>query len=193
MQARKSNPSVGAMQSRALMYLFTLTHSLMEAMAAAEQAIELASDAANMRVKSLSRQSPTAATSNASSDAKTEPEHGEGASQNLSPVGVTQQSGTTHPTGPSGLPNGVQQSTHDSTANQDETGPIASCRQWSTPLQQHHHLQHEQSRDRYSDGDRDGERQPLIARPEGLLRVSVDQRPAKKHFDRYQSLLWCYS
>lgn len=175
------------------MYLFTLTHSLMEAMAAAEQAIELASDAANMRVKSISHQSPTAASSSDSSDAKTVPEHGDGASQSLPPVGVSQQPGTTHPTGHSGLPSDAQQSKHDSTASQDQVGPIASCRQRSTPLHQHHHLQHEQSRERYSGGDRDSERQPLIARPEGLLRVSVDQRPAKKHFDRYQSPPWCYS
>ena len=171
------------------MYLFTLTHSLMEAMAAAEQATELASEAANMRVKSISHQSPTAVISSASSVAKTVPEHGDGASQSVSPVDVTQRPEMTNPTGPSGLPSGVQQSKYDSTASQDQVGPIASCRQRATPLQQHQNLQHEQSRDRYSVDDRDDARQPLIARPEGLLRVSVDQRPAKKHFDRYECVV----
>ena len=53
------------------------------------------------------------------------------------------------------------------------------------PLQEalHNHLQR-QSQVSVQQHDGDNEAQPLIAAPQGLLQVSIDQRPAKKYFDR---------
>ena len=53
------------------------------------------------------------------------------------------------------------------------------------PLQEalHNHLQR-QSQVSAQQHDGEDEAQPLIAAPQGLLQVSIDQRPAKKYFDR---------
>ncbi len=53
------------------------------------------------------------------------------------------------------------------------------------PLQEalHNHLQR-QSQASVQQLDGEDEAQPLIAAPQGLLQVSLDQRPAKKYFDR---------
>ncbi|KAL0048452.1 hypothetical protein WJX82_003571 [Trebouxia sp. C0006] len=47
----------------------------------------------------------------------------------------------------------------------------------------HNHLQR-QSQASVQQHDGEDEAQPLIAAPQGLLQVSIDQRPAKKYFDR---------
>ena len=56
------------------------------------------------------------------------------------------------------------------------------------PLQEALQLQRHSQTPMAEDG-READTQPLIAAPQGLLQVSIDQRPAKKYFDRSASFL----
>lgn len=134
----------------------------MEAMAAAEQAIELASDAASAHSRTQ-----------AASDTQQQPEPAL-----AHPCSATASTNATQPhatESPTGAGHAGEQHQHGGNALE----PIANVRQRSK-LQQHQASQQSVQRA----ASHGGESEPLIAKPEGLLRVSVNQRPAKQHFDR---------
>ena len=149
--------------------MFTLTHSVMEAMAAAEQAIELAT---------ATTSPATAATSPAT--ATTSP----------ATAGNTQAPPSTAAAGAclNGHPH--TQATPTAAQSAVQSPDAAQCVQHShmDPLQEALQLQRP-SLSLVEEAEKDDEAQPLIAAPKGLLQVSLDQRPAKKFLDRSASLL----
>ena len=150
-------------QSRALLYLFTLTHSVMEAMAAAEQAIELATATTSMAT----------ATNTAAAAATT-------ATKPPTIVLPSQKAASSHSTA------GDHQSSPRSTVTETHHGDdVAQHAQHGhmDPLQEALQLQHHSQTLLEEEGQEDDSR-PLIAGPKGLLQVSLDQRPAKQYFDR---------
>lgn len=154
------------MQSRALLYLFTLTHSVMEAMAAAEQAIELATATTSMATAcQTAANNATTATSTATTGAE--------------PPAPAIRSQTAHSTLSA-------QSSPQSTAKEfnysTDVGQHAQHGHMD-PLQEALQLQHHSQMPMEEEGQED-DSQPLIAAPKGLLQVSLDQRPAKQYFDR---------
>ena len=178
---------LAAMQSRALLYLFTLTHSLMEAMAAAEQAIELASDATHTHSEGspITSQDALLVSSNPSKNVTSVPEQADIASTSSS-SGSSSPTPRLHQAASRSEETFGTHKLHDDAMQTGFIEPVASCRQRARPQQQQAHPQVFKA----TDSDHASEEaQPLIARPEGYLRVSVDQRPAKKHFDRCYNLV----
>lgn len=174
-------------------------------MAAAEQAIELASDATHThpQASSATQQATLTADSKPSKDASSVPEHPDLASSSLSPIDSSPQAGVRQAATGGEQPCGKD---HISKAETDIVEPVTTFRQRPRPQQPQNHFEQEKAstgcpidrgneaehedevqwpkaRDSY-DSDAGSEAQPLIARPEGYLRVSVNQRPAKRHFDR---------
>lgn len=151
------------MQSRALLYLFTLTHAVMEAMAAAEQAIELATATTSPATSAVTNPVTTATTTTAAKSPATA-------------AGGSVQS----------LTSSHQQITATQAADVKTTADAKPAQHGHMdPLQEalHMHLQR-QSQVSVEEEGGEHEAQPLIAAPQGLLQVSLDQRPAKKYFDR---------
>lgn len=154
-------------QSRALLYLFTLTHSVMEAMAAAEQAIELATATASAATPVATSSMAEAVTTTATQPAvtaTTAPAHSQGSSN--------QQDAVT-PGSSSALE--VQMPAATKPAKHGHRDPLQEAL---------HNQLHRQSQVSVQQHEGEDEAQPLIAAPQGLLQVSIDQRPAKKYFDR---------
>ncbi|KAL3160682.1 hypothetical protein ABBQ32_010593 [Trebouxia sp. C0010 RCD-2024] len=160
-------------QSRALLYLFTLTHSVMEAMAAAEQAIEQATGTTSMATAPAVSKTAAAAAATATATAPTATQT---ASASALPL---KQSLTPHSTSnPQPLPQSMGQAVSRSVgkAQHAQHGHM-------DPLQEALQLQHHSQTPPEEEGQED-DTQPLIASPQGLLQVSIDQRPAKQYFDR---------
>lgn len=156
-------------QSRALLYLFTLTHSVMEAMATAEQAIELATATTSMATASKTA-AAAAATATATPATATQPSTAVAPSQKAVSSAGQQSS---------------PQSTVVETNNGDDVAQHAQHAQHGhmDPLQEALQLQHH-SQTQLEEEGQDDDSHPLIAGPKGLLQVSLDQRPAKQYFDR---------
>ena len=149
-------------QSRALLYLFTLTHSVMEAMAAAEQAIELATATTSMAT--ATRTAAAAATN---------------ATKPSTIVLPSQKAASSNSTaGDRSLPQSTVKETHHG-----GDGAQHAQHGHMDPLQEALQLQHHSQTLLEEEGQEDDSR-PLIAGPKGLLQVSLDQRPAKQYFDR---------
>ena len=168
-------------QSRALLYLFTLTHSVMEAMAAAEQAIELATATTSM---ATATKTAAAATTTATATPAT-------ATQGSNSVVPLQKAVSSHSTaGDQSLPHStVREANHG-----DDEAQHAQHAQHGhmDPLQEALRLQHHSHTLVEEEGQED-DSHPLIAGPKGLLQVSIDQRPAKQYFDRSASPPLAYS
>lgn len=141
----------------------------MEAMAAAEQAIEQAT-------ATTSRASAATASQTAATTAATAPATTATATQTAAPAQPTQVALTPPSTSSPPLPQGAAQAIHRS--DDAQHGHM-------DPLQEALQLQHH-SQTPPEDGQED-DSQPLIASPQGLLQVSIDQRPAKQYFDRWAS------
>ena len=157
------------MQSRALLYLFTLTHSVMEAMAAAEQAIELATATTSMATAcQTAAANATTATSTATTGA--EPP----APAIRSQTALSSDSTLSAQSSP--------QSTAKEFNYSTDVGQHVQHGHMD-PLQEALQLQHHSQTPMEEEGQED-DSQPLIAAPKGLLQVSLDQRPAKQYFDR---------
>ncbi|DBA89188.1 TPA: hypothetical protein ACH3X1_016339 [Trebouxia sp. C0004] len=162
-------------QSRALLYLFTLTHSVMEAMAAAEQAIELAT-------ASVATAAATPPTAEAITTTATQP------SVTAATVPPESQLSATVPS-QSQLPANQQDAVPPGSSSASKIRMPAAIqhaqRGQMDPLQEalHNHLQR-QSQVSAPQHEGEDEAQPLIAAPQGLLQVSIHQRPAKKYFKR---------
>ena len=156
------------MQSRALLYLFTLTHSVMEAMAAAEQAIELATATTSMATATKAAAAATTAT--AAPATATKPP---------TPVVPSQKAVSLHSMV------GDQPLRHSTVKEPRHGDDIAQHVQHGhmDPLQEALQLQHHSQTLLEAEGQED-DSQPLIAGPKGLLQLSIDQRPAKQYFDR---------
>lgn len=140
----------------------------MEAMAAAEQAIELATaSAATEAVTSSTAEAIASTATQPSVSAATAPSNSQLSSNQQDAVAPGSSSASEVQT-----PAGAKHAQHDH----------------MDPLQQalHNHLQR-QSQVSVQQHDGEDEAQPLIAAPKGLLQVSIDQRPAKKYFDRSDS------
>ena len=164
---------VCAVQSRALLYLFTLTHSVMGAMAAAEQTIELALDTAlayqpHRASQALSKQYPAPASKGR--------QHRPAEQESSLPL---EQSSLEMAAAPSTTRSSTQQHSTVKTQHSDSQPGGLKVRRRSL-----HQLQQQEQQQQQQQDDSSSVMQPLIARPEGLLRVSVEQRPAKQHFDR---------
>ena len=158
------------LQSRALLYLFTLTHSVMEAMAAAEQAIELATATTSPATATTS---PATATTSPATAGNTQapPSTTAAAGARLNGHPHTQATPTAAPSAVTS-PDAAQHVQHS------HMDPLQEALQLQRP-----------SLSLVEEAERDDEAQPLIAAPKGLLQVSLDQRPAKKYLDRSASLL----
>ena len=134
----------------------------MEAMAAAEQAIELATATTSMATAPKA----VAATATAASSTATSTQ-----------PAVSVASGNKSPD---------PQSPQHTAARELE--PISHQHGHMGPLQEALQLQRHSQAPLEEEG-READTQPLIAAPKGLLQVSLDQRPAKKYFDRSASFL----
>ena len=162
-----ADTSLCHLQSRALLFLFTLTHSVMEAMAAAEQAIELATATA-----SAATAAATSSTAKAITITDTQPSVTAATAPSDSQSSSHQQDAVTPG---SALASEVQTSAATKHAQHGHMDPLQEALQ--------NHLQR-QSQVSVQQREGEDEAQPLIAAPQGLLQVSIDQRPAKKYFDR---------
>ena len=166
-------------QSRACMYLFTLTHSVMEAMANAEQAIELATATTALG---------TPATPNIPAESQTAPAADAGTQSGAELPSHNRQNSPTKTGQPVRQALGSNQSTqHAQQAQQAQS--LNGIHEQGAQQAQHAHVNplHEAlQRVSHTPSDlADGsEEEPLIAAPKGLLQMSLDQRPAKKYFDR---------
>ena len=142
----------------------------MEAMAAAEQAIELATATASAATAvappSTAEASPTTATQ-PSVAAATAPSDFQLSSKQQNAVASANSSASE-----------LQMAEATQHAKHGHMDPLQEAL--------HNHLQR-QSQASVQQHDGEDEAQPLIAAPQGLLQVSIDQRPAKKYFDRSAS------
>lgn len=145
----------------------------MEAMAAAEQAIEQATATTSMDNATTVSTTAAAAAATATAPAAT-------ATQTASaPALPSKQSLTSYSTStsqPSPQSIGKAVSRRVGKAQHAQHGHM-------DPLQEALQLQHHSQTLSDEEGPED-DTQPLIASPEGLLQVSIDQRPAKQYFDR---------
>lgn len=146
----------------------------MGAMAAAEQAIELVLDGVltskpYRASQTLSRQPLTPA-----NDVR---QHMDFEQQGTVPI---EQSTVELAVTPATLQSSTQQ--QNSTTIQHSDTQLEGLKVRRRSLHQLQHQQLDSAGPQQDDGS--SEMQPLIARPEGLLRVSLQQRPAKQHFDR---------
>lgn len=145
----------------------------MEAMAAAEQAIEQATGTTSMATAPAVSKTAAAAAATATATAPTATQT---ASASALPL---KQSLTPHSTSnPQPLPQSMGQAVSRSVgkAQHAQHGHM-------DPLQEALQLQHHSQTPPEEEGQED-DTQPLIASPQGLLQVSIDQRPAKQYFDR---------
>ena len=166
-------PCCFCLQSRALLYLFTLTHSVMEAMAAAEQAIEQATATTSMATAAKT----AANTAIAESDAAT-------AGHPAAAVASSNSSMDSSNAADSQAP--ASEAERESQIN--DHGARHAQHGHMDPLQEALQLQRA-SQTPLEDEEQEDDSQPLIAAPKGLLQVPLDQRPAKKYFDRSVTLL----
>ncbi len=139
----------------------------MEAMAAAEQAIELAT-----------------ATTSAATAAAT-PSTAEAIATTAAQPSVTAATAPSDPQLVSNQQDAVAPGSSSAFEIQMAAAPQRAQHGHMDPLQEalHNHLQR-QSQASVQQHEGEDEAQPLIAAPQGLLQVSIDQRPAKKYFDR---------
>ena len=146
----------------------------MEAMAAAEQAIELATATTSMATATKAAAAATTAT--AAPATATKPP---------TPVVPSQEAVSSHSMA------GNQSSPHSTVKEPHHNDNMAQHAQHAQhvqhghrdPLQEALQLQHHSQTLLEEEGQED-DSQPLIAGPKGLLQVSLDQRPAKQYFDR---------
>ena len=139
----------------------------MEAMAAAEQAIELATattSAATAAANTSTAETTTTTATQPSVTAATAPSESQGSSNQQDAVAPGSSSATE-----------IQKPAATKRAQHGHMDPLQEAL--------HNHLQR-QSQVSVQQLDGEDEVQPLIAAPQGLLQVSIDQRPAKKYFDR---------
>ena len=139
----------------------------MEAMAAAEQAIELATATA-----SAATAVATPSTAKGIATTATQPSVTAATAPSDSQLSANQQDAA----GPgSSSASEIQMAAATKHAQRGHMDPLQEAL--------HNHLQR-QSQASVQQHDGEDEAQPLIAAPQGLLQVSIDQRPAKKYFDR---------
>lgn len=139
-------------------------------MAAAEQAIELATATTSMATAPKTA-AAAAATATAAPATATQPS-----------TAVSPSQKAVSSAGHQSLP----QSTVTETDHGDDVAQHAQHAQHGhmDPLQEALQLQHHSQTLLEEEGQDEDDSHPLIAGPKGLLQVSLDQRPAKQYFDR---------
>ena len=136
----------------------------MEALAAAEQAIELATATASAATAAATPSTAEGIATTATQPAATAPSDTQLSSNQQDAVAPGRSSASE-----------VQMAAATKRAQHGHMDPLQEAL--------HNHLQR-QSQASVQQHDGEDEAQPLIAAPQGLLQVSIDQRPAKKYFDR---------